>query len=195
MLTTNNIRRRFDRLCTPYNDPMSLVIFLRSINVGGYRTFRPSILAIQLKDYGVVNIGAAGTFVVRRPISKMRLCSELLRNLPFEAEVMTCTGQELIAAASANPFDDELLRSDIVRFVSVLAKPPQVPASIPIRIPEKGKWLVKVLAVHNRFLFGIYRREMKAISALGKLDKLFGVSVTTRNWNTVRAILKLLEKS
>ena len=54
---------------------------------------------------------------------------------------------------------------------------------------------MKVLAVHNRFLFGIYRREMKAISALGKLDKLFGVSVTTRNWNTVRAILKLLEKS
>src|SRR5436305_7597181 len=120
---------------------------IRVADVTGVQTCALPI-SIQLKDYGVVNIGAAGTFVVRRPISKMRLCSELLRNLPFEAEVMTCTGQELIAAASANPFDDELLRSEIVRFVSVLAKPPQVPASIPIRIPEKGKWLVKVLAVH-----------------------------------------------
>lgn len=194
MSATNNIRRRFDRLCTPYNDPMALVVFLRGVNVGGYKRFRPSVLAIQLKDYGVVNIGAAGTFVIRKPISKMQLHSELLRNLPFQAEVMMCTGQELTAAASANPFDDEPLRPNIVRFVSVLAESPRVPASIPICIPENGNWLVKVLAVHDRFLFGIYRREMKAISALGKLDKLFGVSVTTRNWNTVRAIFKLLEK-
>ena len=46
---------------------MSLVVFLRGVNVGGHRTFRPSILARELSAYGVLNVGAAGTFVVRKP--------------------------------------------------------------------------------------------------------------------------------
>lgn len=173
---------------------MALVTFLRGVNVGGYKTFRPSILANQLKQYGVVNIGAAGTFVVRKPVSQSRLRSELLRRLPFEAEVMICTGQELIAAASDNPFDGEPPGSEIVRFVSVLAKAPQVPPSVPMQIPQDGRWLLRILSMHNRFLFGIYRREMKAIGCLGAIDKLFGAPATTRNWNTIGAILKVLEK-
>jgi hypothetical protein len=31
----------------------------------------------------------------------------------------------------------------------------------------------------------MYRREMKAISYLGQLEKVFDVPVTTRNWNTI----------
>jgi uncharacterized protein (DUF1697 family) len=34
---------------------------------------------------------------------------------------------------------------------------------------------------------------MQAISYLGKLDRVFGVPVTTRNWNTITAIAKVLE--
>jgi uncharacterized protein (DUF1697 family) len=173
---------------------MPLVTFLRGVNVGGYRTFRPSILANELKDYGVVNIGAAGTFIVHKPVSQTRLRSELLRRLPFEAVIMMCTGQELIAAASANPFDGGPAPSKVVRFVSVLAKPPQVLPSIPIRLPADGKWLLKIVSRHDRFVFGLYRREMKAISYLGTIDKLFGVPATTRNWNTISAIVKALEK-
>ena len=45
---------------------MALVVFLRGVNVGGHRTFRPSVLARELGDYDVVNVGAAGTFVVRQ---------------------------------------------------------------------------------------------------------------------------------
>jgi hypothetical protein len=40
----------------------------------------------------------------------------------------------------------------------------------------------------------VYRREKKAIGFLGQIDKFLGVSVTTRNWNTVTSILKVMEK-
>jgi hypothetical protein len=33
---------------------------------------------------------------------------------------------------------------------------------------------------------------MKVIGYLGSLDRLFGVPVTTRNWNTITAIGKVL---
>jgi hypothetical protein len=45
---------------------MALVVFLRGVNVGGHRTFRRSTLTEQLKHLDAVNIGAAGTFVIRQ---------------------------------------------------------------------------------------------------------------------------------
>ena len=75
---------------------MALIVFLRGINVGGHRAFRPSVLARELSDYDVVNVGAAGTFIVRKPGSRAKFRAELLRRLPFEAEVALCDGRELI---------------------------------------------------------------------------------------------------
>lgn len=39
-------------------------------------------------------------------------------------------------------------------------------------------------------MFGVYRRQMDAIHHLGEFDQLFGVPVTTHNWNTITAIAK-----
>src|SRR5213592_2066105 len=41
---------------------MALVVFLRGVNVGGHRTFRPSLLARELSEYDVVNVGAANLY-------------------------------------------------------------------------------------------------------------------------------------
>lgn len=174
---------------------MALIVFLRGVNVGGHRTFRPSILANQLKGFDVINIGAAGTFVTRKPVSQTRFRSELLRRLPFEAEVMICTDREFVEATSNHPFDREPESPDIVRFVSVMAKHPTILPAIPMRLPAEGKWLFSILSTRDRFVFGLYRREMKAIGYLGMIDKLFGVPVTIRNWNTIGQVLKVLGKT
>jgi hypothetical protein len=34
---------------------------------------------------------------------------------------------------------------------------------------------------------------MKTIGYLGRVDKLFGVPATTRNWNTILAIVRILK--
>jgi uncharacterized protein (DUF1697 family) len=172
---------------------MALVVFLRGINVGGYRTFRPSLVAKELSDYDVVNVGAAGTFVVRKPGSRAKFRAELLRKLPFEAEVVLCDGRDLIRLEMENPFGAEPPRPDIVRFVSILSKPGRARPSIPITLPPSGEWLLRVIASKNRFVFGVYRRHMKTISYLGQIDKLFGVPATTRNWNTIIAIVRILK--
>jgi hypothetical protein len=36
---------------------------------------------------------------------------------------------------------------------------------------------------------------MKAIGYLGKLEKLLGVPVTNRNWNTIEKVAKILSQS
>ena len=174
---------------------MPLVVFLRGVNVGGHRTFRPSILAKELSAYGVVNVGAAGTFVVRRPGSPEKFRAALLRKLPFETTVVLCQGRDLLNMEKDHPFPFTAAapRSDIVRFVSILTQAcPGLPA-IPCSLPTSGPWFVRIIASKNRFIFGEYRRHIKTISYLGHIDKLFGVPVTTRNWKTIIAILRILQ--
>lgn len=174
---------------------MALVVFLRGVNVGGHRTFRPSTLAEQLRHLGAVNLGAAGTFVIRQPVSRAQLRVEFARRLPFDAEIMICQGREIARLVSCHVFPDHLVRPDIVRFVSVLSRAPRSTPPTPMRLPSTGKWLVRILARENRFVVGLYRRRMEVIRYLGTLDRVFGVPVTTRNWNTITAIARVLNSS
>lgn len=172
---------------------MALVVFLRGVNVGGHRTFRPSILARELSGYDVLNVGAAGTFVVRKPGSRTKFRTALLRKLPFEAEIVLCEGRDLMRLEMENPFGTQPSPPDVVRFVSILSKAGAVRASLPVTFPSDGKWLVRVIASEGQYVFGVYRRHMKTIGYLGQIDKLYGVPATTRNWNTIIAIMRILK--
>jgi hypothetical protein len=65
--------------------------------------------------------------------------------------------------------------------------------SLPATFPSDDDWLVRVIASDRQFVFGMYRRHMKTIGYLGRIDKLCGVPATTRNWNTVQAIVRILK--
>ena len=171
---------------------MALVVLLRGVNVGGHKTFRPTTLTKQLKHLDAVNIGAAGTFVIRQPVTRTQLRAELASRLPFDSQIMICQGRDIVRLMSHNHFADQPVRPDIVRFVSVLSVRPRSAPSMPMNFPSSGKWLLKILMRDNRFVFGVYRRHMKAIGYLGAFDRLFGVPVTTRNWNTITTIARVL---
>lgn len=172
---------------------MALVVLLRGVNVGGHRAFRPAALAGQLTHLDCVNIGAAGTFVVRRPISRTQLRVEFARRLPFDAEIMICQGREITSLVSRDVWPGQAARPDIVRFVSILSRRPRSAPPLPLSLPTHDAWFVKILAREGRFVCGVYRRHMKTISYLAALDRVFGVSATTRNWNTITAIVTVLE--
>ncbi len=175
---------------------MALVVFLRGINVGGHRTFRPSLLARDLHDYDVTNIGAAGTFVVRKPGAKAEFRTTLLAKLPFGAEaVVLCDARDLLRLETDNPFGTEPPAADVVRFVSILPKPAPLRVRLPVTFPADGPWLVRLIASDRQFVFGTYRRHMKTIGYLGQIDKLYAAPATTRNWNTIITIVRILKRS
>jgi len=176
---------------------MQWVVFLRAVNVGGANLCRPAELARQLGKFGVVNIGAVGTFVVREEVSEAVLRAALDRKLPFKCEIMICPAREILKLAAKNPFADQPSDENITRFVSVLAKAParaRAQASA-LCFPSVDDWLLKVIAIRGRFVLGLYRRQMKAIGYLGKIEKLFGVPATTRNWNTIEKVVKILRRN
>ena len=64
------------------------------------RTFSPSLLASKMSELGVINVGAAGTFVVWKSIGQAELRRQFLRRLPFETEVMVCSANDVLQLAS-----------------------------------------------------------------------------------------------
>jgi uncharacterized protein (DUF1697 family) len=171
---------------------MPLIVFLRGINVGGHRSFRPSILARDLTAYDVVNVGAAGTLVVRKPVSRTRFLAELRRKLPFEAAVSCCDARDLLRLEMENPFGAEPLGQDVVRFVSILSKASRV-KTFPVAFPSGEKWFVRIIGSRKGLLFGVYRRHMRTIRYLGEIDRFFGAPATTRSWSTILSVLRLLK--
>ncbi len=172
---------------------MALVVLLRGVNVGGHRSFRPASVAADLKHLEAVNIGAAGTFVIRRPVRTAQLHAEFARRLPFNTDIVICQGRDVMRMVSHDVFAGYPAQPDLVRFVSVLCHSPRSTPSLPMSFPATGRWLLKILAREDQFVLGLYRRHMKVIGYLGALDRVFGVPVTTRNWNTFTAIAKALE--
>jgi len=137
-------------------------------------------------------MGAAGTFVIRSQVTQAQARAEVARRLPFDAEIVVCQGRDIAKLVSNDHFAGQPVQADIVRFVSVLSARPRSTPPTPLSFPTSGQWLVKILARQNRFVIGMYRRQMKVIGCLGALDRLYGVPVTTRNWNTIAAIAKVL---
>jgi uncharacterized protein (DUF1697 family) len=138
-------------------------------------------------------VGAAGTFVVLKPESRAKFRAALLLKLPFETQVVLCDGRDLVRLAMENPFGTKPCPSDMVWFVSILSKASGLRAPLPVTFPSERDWFVRVMAAKGQFVFGMYRRHMKTIGYLGQIDKLYGVPATTRNWNTILAILRILK--
>jgi uncharacterized protein (DUF1697 family) len=168
------------------------VVFLRAVNVGKANRCRPAAIAKKLSKFGIVNIGAVGTFVVRENVSESVLRAAIARQLPFKCEIMICPERDIVKLTSKDPFTRQRSGSDITRFVSVLAKRLPKPPRLPFYLPSERDWGVKIVAIQDRFVVGLYVREMKAISYLGKLEKQLGVPMTTRSWTTMERVAKLL---
>jgi uncharacterized protein (DUF1697 family) len=172
---------------------MPSVVFLRAVNVGGANRCKPVAIAKQLGRFGIINIGAVGTFVVREDVSESTLRSAIARKLPFKCEIMICPAKAMVDVVRRDPFARQPSGPNITRFVNVLHKPLRKPLPLPISLPSDDDWLLKLVAIQNRFVLGLYRREMKAISYLSKIEKLLGVPATTRNWNTIEKVVKILK--
>ena len=171
---------------------MSWVVFLRAVNVGGTNRCQPALIAKELAKFGVVNIGAVGTFVVREDVSESALRAAIAKKLPFKCEIMICPARDIIKLAATDPFARQPSGPEITRFVSVLAKGLRALPPLPLSLPSGDDWLLKIIAIESRFVLGLYRRQMKAISYLSQIEKKFGVAATTRNWNTIQKVAQIL---
>lgn len=161
---------------------MTLVVFLRGVNVGGKR-FSPRALAEAL---GGRSLGAAGTFVVPGTRSATALRAELRERLPFEAEAMIRPSAEVAALVRSAPFGRA--PAGAKPFVTVLAWEPARRPRLPLVVG--APWELRVVRQQGPYVLswrkpgGIYANEV--------VERAFGVPATTRGWATFEAVGRAL---
>lgn len=160
---------------------MTFVVFLRGVNVGGHRAFSPGALARELAALEVVNIGAAGTFVVRSAATAAQVREAFVKRLAFETELMVCAGRDVTRLIESDPFGG----AGPDQYVSVLAARPRRLPRLPLRVPDAKEWQVEVFDVPGRLALSRMRRVGKRILYPNEVvEKQLGVKATTRGWPT-----------
>ncbi len=173
---------------------MSSVVFMRGVNVGGHKTFRPSALARQLPTFRVVSIGAAGTFVVGTDVIEREARNAFLKHLGFDAQMMICPADDVIHLVKVQPFADEACSKADGQFISVLESRPRRLPQLPLRVPAGEHWQVAVTAVHGRFVVTLLRRVGRTLLYPNEVvEKCLGVAATTRGWSTILKVHQALE--
>jgi hypothetical protein len=127
--------------------------------------------------------------VVPRAIAEAKLRKLILAQLPFEAEVMICDADELLACL---PFGRRM-REGEKQFLTVLARAPGK-VKLPIVKPEGDDWAVKVVRIDGRYAFSAYRRQPRMLYPNEVIEKACGIPATTRGLPTLESIAKLLSR-
>lgn len=172
---------------------MAHVVFVRGANAGGKNVFRPARLARDLAHLDVVNVGAAGTFVVRARIAAAALRREILGRLPFAAHVSVHAGRDVLAFVASEPFRAVRFRRDRRGWVAVLAAKPKSRPRLPLAVPAGRLWSVRLDAVDGRFATGMWRPPRKGfVFPSNVAEDALGVRATARWWETLVKVARLL---
>jgi uncharacterized protein (DUF1697 family) len=174
---------------------MRWVVFLRAVNVGKANRCQPAQIAKELAKFGVVNIGAVGTFVVREDVSESALRAAIAKKLSFKCEIMICPAKQIVDLAKQNPFNGDRGK-DIHAHVSIMAKRPAKVPALPMYFPSNEKWEIKIARAIGAAVLSLRRKVPKGHLYPNQIvEKLFGVAATTRSWNTIEKLAKILEEN
>jgi uncharacterized protein (DUF1697 family) len=175
---------------------MASVVFLRAANVGGNNVFRPAQVAAKLEHLGVVNIGAAGTFVVREKASRSEIRDELRRHVPFDLAMAIRPGSEIVALSKTEPFKGTTFSKDLRGWVGVLTARHKVRPQFPLLTPGGSTWQVRFERLEGAYAMGLWRRAQDThfVIPANCIEKAVGVLVTVRWWETLLKIAAVIEK-
>lgn len=175
----------------PEKDPaVATIVLLRAVNVAGHAVVRPKEVAARLQKFDVTSIGAAGSFLVRRPPPPVRLTEAFRKALGFETEVILLPVPELAELLDEGPAEWRSPPAGTRRFLTFLAADPLRLPNLPLVEPAGTGWHLRVVDRHGRSLRTIRKLPTSTPWTYPNpvIEKAFGVPATTRGWETLDEI-------
>ncbi|MBM3925798.1 MAG: DUF1697 domain-containing protein [SAR202 cluster bacterium] len=174
----------------------SYVAFLRGINVGGNKIIKMEDLRRAFESLGLQNVKtilASGNviFETEKPSATLAgaIQAQLKKSFGFDVGVTLRSIAEIQDVVDLDPFKGIAVTPQTRLYVTFLPDKPGTAIKTPVESPEKH---YRILQIANGAVFSVLTLtpNTKSTDLMGMLDKTFGKKVTTRNWNTIAAILK-----
>lgn len=177
--------------------PKSLryVAFLRGVNVGGHKPVKMAELEAAFAGLGLKNVRtvlASGNVLFNAPPSSRkrlaaRITAGLKRAFGFDATVVLRTREEIARLLDSNPFGDMEFPARAQLYITFLAEDAPAEVVQPDRPPRGNIPMVRISAGEIASVV-VLSHGHGTTDLMNTLDRQFGRTATTRNWNTVKRI-------
>ncbi len=170
------------------------VAFLRGINVGGKKKVPMSDLKKTFESLGFQNVKTllnSGNIVFEgEKADSQTIETKLKSQFGFDIPVIIRTHEELQKLIDTNPFKGIKLTPETRLYVTFLSTKPESTLKIPYMSPDKN---LRILKVTDGEIISVLTLSPKfgTTEAMKMLEKEFGKTVTTRNWNTILKLISL----
>ncbi len=174
------------------------VALLRGINVGGHKKVPMAELREALTKAGFINpktVLASGNVVLEATTNQLTEVTEkvndvLTKQYSFQIPTLIYPAQVIENMEKLNPFHDIEVTKETRRYVTFITDGPASKLTLPYE-NEDGSF--KIISENESAVFSVLiLGKSKSTDAMTILEKTYGKKITTRNWNTIIKILKLL---
>jgi uncharacterized protein (DUF1697 family) len=175
------------------------VCFLRGINVGGHHKVTMADLRKELqklKFENVVTLLNSGNIIFDSNIENIanlekKISNHLNKKFGFPVPAIVKKSEEINMLWNSNPFKGVKLTKDIRLYVSFIRENKNTKLMLPQKSPDKP---FSVIEMRDKIILSVLDLSLsKTPKAMEALEKEFGKDITTRNWNTIERIGKILE--
>ncbi|HWN08694.1 MAG TPA: DUF1697 domain-containing protein [Pyrinomonadaceae bacterium] len=180
---------------------ITYVALLRGINVGGNKLIKMADLREVFESSGFKSVRTyiqSGNVIFETRDSDAdkvvrKIEKAIYQSLGHEVTVILRTVAELKNLVEGDHFKHIESEEDVMRFVTFMSAEPLRAPRLPFVIPKEN---AEILVIRNRTAFLACRRKPNGMFSFPNafFEKEFGVSATTRNWNTVNKILELVKR-
>ncbi len=174
------------------------VAFLRGINVGGHKKVPMADLRQALEKGGFYNpktLLASGNVVfesTQHDIDEITLkfTSILQENFSFPIPLLIYPFRYIEEMVTLDPFNHIEVTKETRRYVTFLS--PETKGALKLPYSNKDQSFQIMTAFKNAIFSVLILGKTNSLDAMNILEKTYGKLITTRNWNTVIKIYKLL---
>jgi uncharacterized protein (DUF1697 family) len=168
--------------------------FLRGINVGGrtikMEPLRKTLEAIGFEDVQTLLASGNVVFSAYGSPSALRgkIESAINKDFGMDVHVILRSKKQMDDLIKSDPFRAVKMTPKTRLFITFLSKPAKSKLKIPFK-SQSGDTLI--LSMTNGNITSALTKT-PTVEAMDVLRKEFGISITTRNWNTIQKVAKAM---
>jgi uncharacterized protein (DUF1697 family) len=173
------------------------IALLRGINVGGNKKVSMDTLKKAMTDAGFANVetllNSGNVIFETKEVDDLKLTDNLhlllTKTFGFDIPTLIRSEEQIKKLVQSDPFKHERKTDEVHFYITFLSEKPLKMVTVPYNSTELS---FQILESHDGYVVSVVDRNALRNSTdyMQFMDTHYGKKITTRNWNTVKKLIK-----